>query len=153
MKSKYLLLLFVLAIYACSNVSASLLQTPEDVTIQWLEWLDNDNYAQLKKISTGSTLEYVNDMEIFFNAVIEEDDDSEANEPTIVERIQCETKANERVHCVYCCNEGDEEIFILVKEKTQWKVEEIIVPIDDLDEKGMLEDQILEEMLNNKLPQ
>ncbi|MGK0389455.1 MAG: hypothetical protein ACI94Y_002195 [Maribacter sp.] len=151
MKSKYLLLLFILAIYACSNISTSLLQTPEDVTIQWLEWLDNDNYAQLKKISTGSTLEYVNDMEIFFNAVIEEDD--EAIEPTIVERIQCTEKENERVHCIYCCNEGDEEIFILVKEKSQWKVEGIIVPIDYLDIEGIEEDRMLEEILNNKLPQ
>lgn len=153
MKSKYLLISLFFGIYACSNTSASLLQTPEDVTIQWLEWLDNDNYTQLKKISTGTTLDYVNDMEIFFNAVIEEDDDSEPAEPTIVERIQCEGKENERVHCVYCCNEGEEETFILVKEKSQWKVEEIIVPIDDLDEEGKLEDQLLEEMLNNKLPQ
>lgn len=153
MKSKYLLLLLVMGIYACSNASASLLQTPEDVTIQWLEWLDNDNYEQLKKISTGSTLEYVNDMEVFFNAVIEEDDESESIEPTIVERIECAEKENERVHCVYCCNEGDEETFVLVKEKTQWKVTEIIVPIDDLDEESMIQDQLLEEMLNNKLPQ
>lgn len=146
MNIKFVSFLILLFLIGCTG-SNTLPNEPESVTIQWLEWLDKNNYKELKEISSGSTLDYVKDMEKFYTGY-----EGGEEEATIVENITCSNQGNGDVECIYCCNDGESETFILSKEKGQWKVKDIIVDIGDIDEEALRQEKQLEEMLNKKLP-
>lgn len=148
MNIKYFLCLIVIVIFSCAGNGIELPESPEATTILWLEWLDNDNFTDLKKISVGNTLVYVEDMRVFFEGL---PDDGVVNEATIVKNITCSTEG-EKTECTYCCKDEEEETFILIKENGQWKVTDIIVALDDINEETLRQEKMLEEMLNKKLP-
>ncbi len=145
MKFRYLFFLLPLGFWACTSASNG---DAETVTVKWLELLDNENFKELKDLSTGNTLVFVNDMEQLFDGVSE--DGGEGLPPTIVERINCENK-EEGTHCTYCCKDGEEETFVLVQEGGKWKVTDIIVSLDDLDKEAREKEKILEDLLNDML--
>lgn len=152
MKLRFILLSLTIMIYSCAgNASRIAVENdPETITIQWLEWLDTDQYDKMKDISTGNMLVYVEDMQKFLE---DSEDGSFPVEPTIVERIDCiDTKENTK-ECTYCCKEEGEETFILVKEQGQWKVSDIFSGLEELDEEAIRQEKMLEEILNNKLPE
>lgn len=138
-------------IYSCAGNSAriSVDNDPESITIQWLEWLDTDQYAKLKGISSGNMLDYVEDMEKFFE---DSGDDSFVVDPTIVERINCIDGKDNTKECTYCCKETEEETFILIQEKGQWKVSDIFSDLEELDEEAIRQEKMLDDILNDKLP-
>lgn len=148
MNLKYFLFLILIGIYSCAGDAIPLPETPKETTILWLEWFDNDNFTDLKKISAGNTLVYVEDMQVFFEGL---EDDGVPNEATIVENINCTTNGD-KSECIYCCKDKEEETFILIKNDGNWKVTDIIVALDDLDEEALKQERMLEEMLNKKLP-
>ncbi len=148
MHARYYLILLSLFFFSCAGESEQLPNDPEQVTTQWIEWLDNNQFGKLKKISLGGTLAYINDMEAFHKGLTE---DEMENETTVVERINCKDSDNGEKSCTYCCKDGEEETFILIEDNGQWKVKDIIIDISDLDEETLQQEKVMEDMLNKKL--
>lgn len=151
MKLRFILLSLTIILYSCAGNSAkiSINNDPESITIQWLEWLDTEEFGKLKEISAGNMLAYVEDMEKFFEGSEEENFPVES---TIVERIACVDGKDNQKECTYCCKEEAEETLILIKEKGQWKVTDVVSALEELDEEAIRQEKMLEEILNKKLP-
>lgn len=145
MNPRYILLLVLLSICACVGNKESD-KSPNDTTLAWLDFYDNADVASLKKISTGKTLEMVNELDGFLTASPEED-------KIVVRKIQCSENPDKTTSCVYCCNDEEEETFILTHENGRWKVTEIIVSLEELDEEAVKQEKLLEQMLNKQLNQ
>lgn len=154
MKLRFILLLSAFFLNSCAGNSAKISTNndPESITVQWIEWLDADQYKKLKEISHGNTLTYVLDMENFFESFKDLEDGNIPIEKTIIERINCADIIDNKTECTYCCKDKEEETFVLIKDNGQWKVTDIIVALEDIDEEALKQEKMLEEMLNGKLP-
>ncbi len=149
MKVRYLYVITLLFFLSCQSDTEQKegKREPKEITTQWLNSWDKDDFTSLKSISTGNTLKYVSEMESFYKGVKETNP-----KPSItIKKMNCDKVDDQLVQCKYCCNKGEKEIFTLIKERGQWKVADIMVDLELFDQKDKKKEEDLDKFLNKKL--
>ena len=136
---KYLFLFAVslLLILSCQTAEP-LPNTPETVSRQWQEYINNNQFSEAKKLSTPNAKEWVNWIE---NMIIEEDPGQSLPPPVFLE-IDCKEKGD-KATCLFLQEDAGEQYrdsFFLFKINGQWLVD---IPEEDLEM-----DDTMEQLLN-----
>lgn len=119
--------LLTLIFFSCQNAENSknsikqLPNTPETVARQWQKYIDKNEFAAAKKLSTQNGVKWIEEMELLFSEI---DIESVLDETNFL-KMNCQEK-NEKAFCVYKIQEEEFEIvdtFFLEKMEGQWVVD------------------------------
>ena len=132
-------LCFLLALACTQQPTAP--NTPEEVARKWQEYMDKNQFAEARKLSTEGAKEIVDMIEMIFS-------DEGSGEDWVSETVFVEMKCREQKDTAICTcliKEEDELIqdsFLLVKAAGQWLVD---IAEEDLEEGPGME-KMLEEL-------
>jgi len=139
MKRDYSLILcwfLILTIFSCQN-DPPLPKEPAAVVEQWQEWINKNNFAQAKRLSTENAREWID----WINEVLKEGNITEETTSDF-RNIDCKVD-NNNATC-FCQIEELGEIFadtfFLIKEKEQWLIN---IPEQELETAGTLDSLFL----------
>ena len=139
MKRDYSLILcwfLILTIFSCQN-DPPLPKQPAAVVEQWQEWINKNNFAQAKRLSTENAREWID----WINEVLKEGNITEETTSDF-RNIDCKVD-NNNATC-FCQIEELGEIFadtfFLIKEKDQWLIN---IPEQELETAGTLDSLFL----------
>ena len=146
--SKPVLCFCFLLILACTQ-QASAPNTPEEVARKWQEYMDKNQFAEARNLSTEGAQEIVDMIEAIFT---DEGNSEEWVSETVFIEMKCREQKDTAV-CTCLIKEEDELIqdsFLLVKPAGQWLVD---IAEEDLEEGPEMEKMLdeLKEILGDTL--
>jgi len=137
LKYLFFFLASLLLILSCQTAEP-LPNTPETVSRQWQEYINNNQFAKAKTLSTPNAKEWVNWIEKMI--VVEEP--GEALPPPVFLEMNCKVLGN-KATCLFLQEDAGEQYrdsFFLFKINGQWLVD---IPEEDLEM-----DETLEQLMN-----
>lgn len=145
---KYLLFFTasLLLILSCQTAEP-LPNTPETVSRQWQEHINNNQFAQAKKLSTTNAKEWVN----WIEKMIVEEEPGEALPPPIFLEMTCK-EIGDKATCLFLQEDAGEQFrdsFFLFKINGQWLVD---IPEEDLEMDDTMEQLFnqMEDIINEE---
>lgn len=134
------ILISILFSTGCASDKKELPNTPEKVSRQWQDWIDNNQYQEARELSTTNAIEWINWAE---ETIAASDETNEILAPAVFISMTC-SEIGDKAICGYVMDdEGFEyrDSFYLQKIKGQWLV--------DIPEEDLIEEDGLKELFEN----
>lgn len=131
---------------SCQNTEP-LPNTPESVSKQWQEYINNNQFPEAKRLSTPNAKEWVSWLE---KMLIQEEPGEELPPPVFLQ-MNC-NESNNKATCLYLQQDAGEayrDSFFLLKINGQWLID---IPEEDLEMDETMEQLFnqMEEMINEE---